>query len=158
MRFNPSTIKQIPKRIIQTIKSESRRLFFFGLIGFGSLGLNIGLYALLSRILWPDGNRTLEYLIVVIIVSVVNFEANCHYTFASHRSLGALMRSGLVVIAASILNTVLFWMGHAIFHLYDLAVIVVNTFLVAIFTYSSHRFFTFHSDPWRILRQHKSEG
>jgi putative flippase GtrA len=141
------------EKIKQIFKDESRRLFSFAVIGVGSLLLNVGLYALLSRILWPQGNRTLEYLIVVVIVTVVNFEANRRYTFATQRSLGALVRFGLVAVIASILNTTLFHIGNSVLHLYDLAVIIGNILLVSLFTFSSHRLFTFHPDPWRHLRQ-----
>lgn len=144
-------------RIIRLVKNESRRLFSFGLIGGASLALNVGLYALLSRILWPEGNRTLEYVFVVIIVTLVNFEANRRFTFRSERSMAALVRFGLVAVIASCLNTVLFYLGQEILGLYDLAVIVGNTALVAFFTFSSHRLFTFHPDPWRHVRGKREE-
>jgi putative flippase GtrA len=147
-----STGVLIADKIIQRAKNESRRLFIFIVIGLSSLGLNLGLYTLLSRVLWPTGNRAFEYALSVIIVTIANFEANCHFTFRSRRSTGTLFRFGLVALAASVLNAALFWLGHAVLHLYDLAVIVGNTAVVAVFTFSSHRLFTFHPDPWRHVR------
>jgi putative flippase GtrA len=141
------------QRFIRLAKGESRRLFFFGLIGGASLAMNVGLYAWLSRLVWPGGNRTFIYAIVVVVVTLFNFEANRHFTFASKRSAGALFRFGMVAVVASGMNTGLFWMGHSLLGFYDLAVIVANTLLIALFTFSSHRLFTFHPNPWRHARR-----
>jgi putative flippase GtrA len=89
---------------------------------------------------------------VVVVVTLFNFEANRRFTFASKRTAGALFRFGVVAVVASGMNTGLFWAGHSFLGLYDLAVIVANTLLVAFFTFSSHRLFTFHPDPWRYVR------
>lgn len=149
----PLLAHHLVQKFIRIAKSESRRLFFFGLIGGTSLALNIGLYALLSRVIWPGGNRTLMYALVVVVVTLFNFEANRHFTFSSKRSAGALFRFGAVAVVASGMNTGLFWIGYSVLGFYDLAVIVANTLLVAFFTFSSHRLFTFHPDPWRYLRK-----
>ena len=62
--------------IRQRIWNERRRLLSFGLIGVGSLILSVGLYGLFSRIVWPTGPHTLEYTLVMMLVTWLNYEAN----------------------------------------------------------------------------------
>lgn len=146
------------KRVIERVWNERRRLVTFFVVGITSLGLNLGLYALLSRVIWPSGPRTLENAIVVVIVTAVNFEANRHFTFAKQRSAGAVFRFGMVAIMAMALNSMLFWIGHAVLGLYDMLVIIMVTAVIAFFTFASHRLFTFHDNPWRHLRRLKRNG
>ncbi len=137
--------------------AERRRLISFFIIGISSLLLNLGSYALLSRVLWPDGPRTFEYTIVVVVVTVFNFEANRHFTFeAAQRTWGAVSRFTLVALVATALNSFLFWIGQDVLKLYDFLVIILVTAIIAFFTFASHRFFTFHPDPWRHLRKKSS--
>jgi len=134
----------------ERFRTEFRRLFSFGVIGLASLGLNVGIYGLQSRILWPSGNRTLEYAITVILVTWLNYEANRRFTFdARQRTIGAMGRFATVAVVALGLNSVIFWIGHDVFHILDFYVIIASAFMVAVFTFFSHRWFTFHRDPWR---------
>ncbi len=144
-----------PKMLVDRIWNERLRLVTFFVVGISSLGLNLGLYALLSRVIWPAGPRTLENAIVVVIVTAANFEANRHFTFAKQRSVGAVFRFGMVAVFAMVLNSLLFWIGHAVFGLYDMLVIIMVTAVIAFFTFASHRLFTFHDNPWRHVRRLK---
>lgn len=135
------------------VRAELPRFMMFGVIGLSSLGLTIGVYAFLTRIAWPHGPRTVEYAFTTIVVTWLNYEANSRFTFgAKQRNAAALGRFAGVAIVALGLNTVLFWFGHEVMRLADLWVIVANAFIVAIFTFTSHRLFTFHERPWRWLR------
>jgi putative flippase GtrA len=145
--------------ILSLIRSEARKLLMFATVGFSSLMLIIGLYTLFSRVIWVSGPRTLEYAIVVSFVAWVNYEANRHFTFQSYqRSFGSMGRfTSIAVIAASI-NSILFWVGTEIFYFQDFFVIIADAAFVGIFTFSSHRLFTFHERPWRwIQRASRSE-
>ncbi len=139
------------KRLKSFLYSEWRHLFYFGLIGASSVLLVVGGYALISRVLWTTGPRTLQYILVVCIVTWLNYEANRHFTFQiTHRSIGSLGRFATV---ATILNGILFWLGHEILGILDFTVIIINAGLVACFTFSSHRLFTFHAQPWRLVER-----
>lgn len=138
-------------------KLEFFRLMRFGVIGIFSLLANLGLYAFLTRILWPHGPRTLQYVIVTILVTWLNYEANRWFTFqVAVRSRAAMGRFAVVAFLALGLNAGLFWLGHDVFGMWDFAVIVVNAFVVAVFTFVSHRLFTFHEHPWRWIRRGNS--
>jgi len=145
-------------RLVTLFKAEFPRLFRFGIIGFASLGMSLGLYALLSRVVWQDGPRTVEYVAVIVVVSWINYELNRHFTFQSRPSAGAIGRFATVAVVATGLNSVLFWLGHEVLHVLDFAVIVANTFVVAVFTFTSHRLFTFHERPWRHFKKRLEAG
>jgi len=111
----------------------------------------------MSRVLWQHGPRTIQYSLVVCIVTWLNYEANRHFTFqTTQRSMGSLGRFTAVAILATILNGTLFWIGHEILHILDFAVIIVDAGLIACFTFSSHRLFTFHTHPWRLVKRMKT--
>lgn len=136
--------------ILRRFQAELPRLVSFGFIGVASLLLNLALYALFTRILWPAGDRSVLYAADVVIVTFANYEANRLLTFnAKNREIGAMGRFAIVAIVALALNTALFLLLHKIFGINDFAVIILNTFIVACFTFASHRLFTFHDRPWR---------
>jgi len=138
---------------------ERRRIASFGVIGVTALGIHLVGYALLSRVLWPSGNHTVEYLIAAIFSGTFNFEANTRFTFtAAKRSVDEVFRFVCVIIVGVCLNSMLFFIGHVLFHLYDLMLVVTNAFLVAGFTFFSHKFFTFHPEPWRHLKKLKEQS
>ncbi len=146
-------------RIWNRLKPELPRLLRFICVGILSLALTMGLYALATRTLWPHANRTLAYAGVVIIVTWINFLLNKKLTFQAQGrgAQGAIGRFATVAVIATGLNNVFFWIGHDILHLFDLAVILLNTGLVAMFTFTSHRLFTFHHEPWRFVKKKKPE-
>lgn len=141
-------------RLKQVFKREGRRLAWFGVIGFASLGMTVGLYALVTRLLWTSGSRTLIYTVVAILVTWLNYEANSRLTFDQRqRTVGSMGRFTGVAIVATGLSSCLFWLGHEVLHALDFAVIVSNTLAVALFTFTSHRLFTFHERPWRFFKR-----
>ncbi len=137
------------KKIVVAIKNERRRLMIFFVVGITANALVIGMYALFSRILWSHGPKTLEYAICVILGTLANFEANRYFTFSAARSYSSALRFGLVAVVAIGLSSTLFWLGHDVLHINDILVAVANVFIIAVFTFSAHRLFTFHPDPWR---------
>lgn len=124
---------------------EVWNLFKFGVVGGTSLALNAGIYALLSRALWTDGNRTAQAVIAVGLASFYNFTLHRAWTFKARAFNTKMVMRYLVVMAGgTALHGSLFYIGHEIFGWYDLAVLVGAAFLVALVTYGSHRWFTFH--------------
>ena len=152
--MNPGLVK-----LWERLKPELPRLIRFLCVGVLSLCLTMGLYALVTRKIWSDGNRTVIYAIVVIIVTWINFVLNKKLTFQAQGkgAEGAIGRFATVAVIATGLNNVFFWIGHDILHVFDLMVIFLNTGLIALFTFTSHRLFTFHHEPWRFVKKRKIE-
>lgn len=124
---------------------ELRRIIRFGIIGFLSFLLFTGGYALLSRVLWVSGNRSLENFLAICVASIFNFLAHRRWTFGSEASsVPQLIRYVFVAASATALQSVLFWIGYYLLHLHDFVVIIAAAFLVPFYTYLLHRFFTFH--------------
>lgn len=137
------------KKIVVAIYRERKRLMIFFVVGMIANTLVIGMYALFSRILWVAGPKTFEYAVCVILGTIVNFEANRRFTFSTARSYGSAIRFMGVAVIAIGLSSSLFWLGHDVLHINDILVAVGNVFIIAIFTFSAHRQFTFHPHPWR---------
>ena len=128
--------------------SEWRSVISFGIIGVTCLSLHLGVYGLLSRVLFISVDQTLLNAVTVIIVSFVNYELNRHFTFQRHpRGMRSIMRFATVAVGAIMLNSFLFWLLHAVANIPDFAVIPMNAVLVAFFTFTCHRFFTFRASP-----------
>jgi putative flippase GtrA len=145
---------KIIHKAIDLFRKEFARLFSFGMIGVTSLAATVGLYALFSRVLWVGGPHTIEYVIVVVIVTWLNYELNRHFTFGNvKRSPETMGRFAMVALASIALNAIIFWIGHEMLHLSDFIVIIATAFMVAAFTFTSHRLFTFHPEPWRFLKK-----
>jgi putative flippase GtrA len=144
----------LERPFVRAIRAELPRLIRFGFIGASSVVLVMAGYALVSRVLWPNGPATLEYVGVVSIIAWINYEANRHFTFGKQsRSRGSLARFATVAVVATGLNAILFWLGHEVFHLWDFGVIFGASVCVAFFTFTSHRFWTFHERPWRFFER-----
>ena len=143
-----------PAFLFSVLRHEWRRLSRFLVIGISSLGLVIGLYKLISLVLWKNGPPTVQYTFVVIIVTWLNYEANRWFTFeVRERSAGNAGRFATIAIIATGLNGTLFWLGHEVLRIPDTLVIILNTALIAFFTFTSHRFITFHERPWRFFER-----
>jgi putative flippase GtrA len=86
-------------------------------------------------------------------MTVLNFVLNSRLTFASGPSdWQTKARFAGVAGVATVLNNMLFWVGHVWLGFSDFTIIAVDALCIAIFTFATHRFFTFHPDPWRFLR------
>jgi putative flippase GtrA len=125
-------------------REEGERIARFVLIGGLSFAFNYIVYILLSRVLWPNGDRTLENFLAVVITSVLNYLAHRRWTF---RSKGAhttqITRYIFVAVSAILLQSCLFWIGYHLFHAPDLLVIFVVGIMIPFYTYLAHKLFTF---------------
>lgn len=128
----------------ERVWSETWNLFKFGIVGVSSLGINVSAYAVLSRVLWPSGPKTLEAVMAVLISAIFNFLMHYHWTFKA-KGFGGMMliRYVTVVLIGTGLHGSFFYIGHEILGWYDFAVLVGAAFLVAVATYLLHRWFTF---------------
>lgn len=133
------------ERVLHRAHREKRSIATFLIIGISCLLLTLGGYALLSRILWPSGPRTVEYALTVIVVTYMNYEANRFFTFRGARNKATLSRFAIVAVCAFTLQNIIFWLGHDVLGLWDVGIILLSTAIVAFFTFASHRLFTFRS-------------
>lgn len=129
----------------EALWNEVWHLFKFGVVGVTSLGLNVALYALFSRVLFFSAPRTPVFVLAVIFSAIYNFLLHRAWTFQS-RTLNAAMagRYVIVLLAGMGLSTGLFYLGHEVLGFSDLLVPIASSFIVAGMTYVTHRWFTFH--------------
>lgn len=127
-------------------RDELERIFRFILIGGVSFLFNAGLYALISRVLWSAGNRTLQNFLATVLTCVLNYLAHRAWTF---RSQGAhtteAVRYTMVAVSAILLQSFLFWIGYRLLGLHDFIVIFVVAILIPFYTYLAHKLFTFRA-------------
>lgn len=134
------------------IRAELPRFLRFACVGALLLGLTFASYAFLARI-WPHGPSWAHYGVTTVAMTVLNFILNSRLTFASGASdWQTKVRFAGVAGVATVLNNILFWVGHVWLGLSDFFVIAADALCIAVFTFATHRFFTFHPDPWRFLR------
>lgn len=134
------------------LRPEVPRFARFACVGGFLLGLTFVSYALLARI-WPQGPSWAHYGVTTVAMTVLNFILNSRLTFASGASdWRTKARFAGVAGIATVLNNILFWVGHVWLGFSDFAIIAADALCIAIFTFATHRFFTFHPDPWRFFR------
>jgi len=128
-------------------RSELLRIARFVVVGVTSLVLYSGLYALFSRVIWREANHTWLNFLATVLSAIFNYFSNRHWTFKAGESrithLRHIRRYVVVMAFASLLQSGLFWLGHEFFHLYDFFVIYPVALLIAFFTYTAHRVYTF---------------
>lgn len=134
----------LPPRLARH-REEGERVVRFLFIGGVSFLFNYSVYYLISRILWPAGNRTLENFLAVAMTSILNYLAHRQWTFRSRgRHRTQLVRYIAVALSAVLIQSVLFWVGYHLLQANDLIVILVVAIMIPFYTYLAHKFFTFH--------------
>ena len=106
--------------------------------------IHAGLYHLFSRILFIEGSRTAEYTGALLIAAVYNFTLHRLWTFQlNYYSHAMLLRYITVVLTSMASQSVVFYIGHEVFGIYDYYVFVIATVFAAGIQYLGHRFVTF---------------
>lgn len=132
------------------IKREKLMLTKYVLVGGSSFGVKVGVYALLSRVLWPQGALYIENIAALIIAMIYNYTLHRFWTFNHQKpAAGSAGRYIGVVLLGSALDASLFYIGNEIFKIYDFFVLVFNSGFTAFLSFLLHRFFTFHNNPWK---------
>lgn len=135
----------------ESLWSEVWNLFKFGVVGVTSLLLYNLIFALLSRVISPDGNRTIQAVASALGSSVYNFLLHKNWTFgAKHFNAHMLFRYLVVMGIGVSLSGILFYLGHEVLGLYDFLVLNGSSFLIAGATYFLHRLYTFHPRHARV--------
>lgn len=129
---------------------EWKTVVRFFLVGGSSFGVKVVVYASLSRLFWESGPRSIQNVIAILVSMVYNYTLHHLWTFRAHKpASGSAQRYVAVVIVASVLDAVMFYVLHDKAGLYDLGILVFNALTIAVFTFLAHRLFTFHSNPWK---------
>jgi putative flippase GtrA len=135
-------------KVITALRKEFWTIFRFGLVGGSSALFKIGCYAVISRILWTSGSRSVQNVLALGIAMIYNYSLHRLWTFKHQKSTkGSAVRYVLVVVAASLMDAGLFYLGHSVWHVYDFLVLAVIPFVVAVFTFLGHRYYTFRGTP-----------
>jgi putative flippase GtrA len=134
----------------ELIVREGKTFVRFALVGGSSFLVKAAAYTLLSRVIWNAGPRWVENILALGVAMVYNYTLHRLWTFKFQKPHpGSAPRYVIVVAIASLLDAVLFYVGHDMLKVYDLIVLAVDAALIAGFTFSAHRLFTFHSNPYR---------
>jgi putative flippase GtrA len=137
----------LPARVARH-RDEGERIVRFLCIGGISFLCNYALYYVLSRLIWPTGNRTLENFLATAITSILNYLAHRQWTFRSQgRHRTQLTRYIGVAVSAILMQSALFWIGYHLLQANDLVVIFVVAIMIPFYTYLAHKFFTFRESP-----------
>lgn len=132
------------------LRQEWKTAVRFLLVGSSSFAVKALAYALVSRVLWPTGSRSVANILAMIVSVIYNYSLHRVWTFRIHKpAAGSFPRYIGVVIGASVVDAGLFYVLHELVHVSDWFVLVFNAGFISLFTFSIHRWFTFHDNPWK---------
>lgn len=120
------------------------------LVGGSSFLVQFLTYVFQSRIVWQSGARPIQNVIAIIASMIYNYSLHRFWTFRQQQpAKGSAQRYVFVVIFWNGVSAGLFWLLHDIFHLYDLLILFLNSGVIMVMSFLTHRLFTFHSNPWK---------
>ena len=138
------------------VKREGSRLIKFLVVGGVSFSIYFAVYFLMSRFLFPEGNKTLLNFLAICISTIFNFLAHRTWTYeARERSLAQIVRYMFVVGSVAMLQTLLFWIGYEVLHAHDLVVTFIVAGVCAMCSFVSHRYFTFREKRLVAVREER---
>ncbi len=136
------------------LKRELEKVFKFLIVGGSTFFIQSGCYLLFSRLVLPDMNRTAVFVLANLISIIFNYSVNRAWTFGDQASAkGSARRYAYVVVAASCISAFLFWLGHDLMQIYDMIVVVAVNAIIPFFTFVTHRLYTFHPEPHKIVKR-----
>ncbi|MDD5438207.1 MAG: GtrA family protein [Patescibacteria group bacterium] len=131
---------------LDRIRKEIPKLTKFVIVGSTTFLLQTFLYYVFSRWLVSYLPRTMTYFLAVVYSLVYNYSLNRAWTFNRHAAAkGSVKRYAVVAVVASVISSILFWIGHDWLHFYDLYVVVGVNLLVPLYTFVAHRQYTFRN-------------
>lgn len=136
------------------VYKEIRKLAKFFIVGSTTFVFQTLLYIVFSRWLLTYAPRTISYALAILYAIVYNYSLNRVWTFGDQGTAkGSAKRYAYVAITASIISSVLFWVGHDLLDLYDLYVVIGVNLMIPFYTFVAHRKYTFHPKPVQVLRR-----
>jgi putative flippase GtrA len=135
--------------MIQAFKRFFRKefwgLFKYGIVGVSCLLLHAGSYAWVTRILWPQGSRTLVYTVLLLLVACINFTWHRLWTFqVKEKSFAMVIRYSVIVGTSMGLQSGVFYLINDILHLHDSIAFVGAAGIAIVYQYFGHRFVTYN--------------
>lgn len=132
------------------IRREWPTLSRFVVVGGTTVLLKVLTYAFISRVVWPEGPRVPENTAALLFAQAYNYLMNRYWTFGHQKpAAGALKRYLTVFAVGMTADAALFSVGHHVLGLYDIVVSFGSSLIISMFTFVTHRVFTFHADPYR---------
>lgn len=144
------------RRVRELVTKEWKTLTRYLLVGGSSFGVNILVYLAISRYFWPEGYKPIINVMAIGVSMIYNYLLHRLWTFRHQQAAaGSVQRYVVVVVAANTLDALVFYILQVKLEIYDVAVKIFNGGFIAVFSFVSHRFFTFHNDPWKKLADRK---
>jgi len=135
-------------------RQELYKLIRFVIVGGSTFVLQSVLYFIFSRWLFVDLSHTASYMLAIGFAAVQNYVTHRAWTFGDQKAAqGSAYRFFIVLMAGIALNIFLFWLGHDVWHIYDLLVVFLVGAIIPFFTYLTHRLYTFHENPGAALQR-----
>ena len=133
------------QKLKQTALKEGRGVMMFLIVGGLSFLIYAGIYALLSRLVFPEANRTLMNLLAICSSTGFNFLAHRGWTYRATegRHADQIWKYSIVVVTATLLQMTLFWTAVEKIGIYDGYAVIPIAGICATYTYFTHRLFTF---------------
>ena len=125
--------------------TEGKGVAKFLIVGSISFLIFAGAYALLTRVLFPEANKTLMNFLSVCTSTFFNYLAHRGWTYRATegRHADQLWKYAGVTASAMALQSALFWFFVERIGVYDGIAIFPIGGICAMFTYFTHRVFTF---------------
>jgi dolichol-phosphate mannosyltransferase len=119
---------------------ELLRFFKFCLVGASGVGVNLGIFALLTRF---GGMKKQDFLALAIateLTIIFNFTLNEYFTFRDRRSPGAsfflrLLKFNIICIAGAGVQAGVYALLYHVWGLYDLASYVIGIIIATLWNY-----------------------
>jgi putative flippase GtrA len=133
---------------METFKREWRTASRFVIVGGTTILVKLIIYAVLSRYIMPNAQKPVLNVAAGSISFIYNYFLHRFWTFHHQRPApGSMLRYAGILAVAAIMDAVLFYLGHRYLKIYDLLLLIADSAIVGLFTFTAHRFFTFKSRP-----------
>ena len=148
-KLKASTQIEYLRHVISLARRTGELAFFlkFVTVGLTGVGVNLGVYTLLSRLTGLNGNLDWVAVIIGIEVSILsNFNLNDAFTFRSrrgHRSyFGRLLRFNLIAVSGALIQTGTFLLLTRAFSVFDILADGIGIVLAFTWNYFINRSWT----------------
>jgi putative flippase GtrA len=133
------------KKIKQWASQEWKGVIKFLIVGGLSFLIYAGMYAVLTRIFFPESNQTFMNFLSICSSAGFNFFTHRRWTYRATqgRHIDQIWKYVAVVVTATLLQTFLFYVAVERIGIYDGFAIIPIAGICAVYTYFAHRFFTF---------------
>lgn len=131
---------------------EVLKLVRFVIVGGTTFVFQSFLYFVFSRWLFLDMPNIASYMLAIGFAAVQNYVMHRAWTFGDQKTAQGSAFRFLTVLSLGIgLNIVIFWICYGLLGIHDLVSAFIAGIIVPLFTFLTHRFWTFHENPGAAL-------